>query len=110
MIHMTAQSRILLATHPADFRKGLDGFIALCRIELAQDPRSDTLFVFINKDRTMLRILSYDGSGFWLMTKRLSKGKFCGWPSDGQHLSTVTARHLSQLLKGGDLPTLVKVA
>jgi len=110
MIHLTTQSRILLATHPADFRKGLDGFIALCRLELLQDPRSDTLFVFINKDRTLLRVLSYDGSGFWLMTKRLSKGKFRGWPSEGQALSTVTARALSVLLKGGDWHPLAQAA
>ena len=110
MIPLTAQSRILLATHPADFRKGLDGFISLCRLELLQDPRSDTLFVFINKDHTMLRVLSYDGSGFWLMTKRLSKGKFRGWPNDGQALGSVTARELSLLLKGGDGQRLARVA
>lgn len=67
---------ILQAINPADFRCGIDGFVAICRRQLAQDPRSGILFVFINRNKTMIRALSYDGTGFWLMTKRLSKGKF----------------------------------
>lgn len=101
MMHMTNETQILLATQPADFRKGLDGFIALCRISLAQDPRSEARFVFINKSKTMIRALSYDGTGFWLLTKRLSKGKFQGWPTQGETINTFTAKQLSQLLKGG---------
>ena len=101
MMHMTNETPILLASEPADFRKGLDGFIALCRLSLAQDPRSDVRFVFINKSKTMIRALSYDGTGFWLMTKRLSKGKFLGWPTRGETVNTYTAKQLSQLLKGG---------
>lgn len=100
MIQMTTHSRILLATQPADFRKGTDGFIALCRQVLAQDPKSDVLFAFINRNRTLLRVLSYDGTGFWLMTKRLSRGKFPTWPRSGEVACPVTARELSQLLKG----------
>jgi transposase len=100
MIHITNETQILLATLPADFRKGMDGFIALCRLSLAQDPRSKARFVFINKSKTMVRVLSYDGTGFWLMTKRLSKGKFLGWPKQGDVVSTYTAKQLSQMLKG----------
>lgn len=100
MMHMTNETSILLAAEPADFRKGLDGFIALCRLSLARDPRSEARFVFINKSKTMIRALSYDGTGFWLMTKRLSKGKFQGWPTQGTPLNTWTAKQLSQLLKG----------
>ncbi|WP_415860686.1 IS66 family insertion sequence element accessory protein TnpB, partial [Vibrio metschnikovii] len=46
MIHLTAESKILLATQPADFRCGIDGLAALCRHQLKQSPRSGTLFVF----------------------------------------------------------------
>jgi len=99
MIKMTASTHILLATQPADFRKGIDGFAALCTLELAQDARSGSLFVFINRSKTMVRILSYDGTGFWLLTKRLSKGKFTGWPKEGSPLSEIAARHLNQLLQ-----------
>lgn len=68
MIHLTAETQILLATKPADFRRGIDGFAALCRNQLKQEPRNGTLFVFTNRRRTMLRALCYDGSGFWLMS------------------------------------------
>lgn len=104
MIHITNSTHILLATQPADFRKGMDGFIALCRLSLFQNPRSEARFVFINKSKTMVRILSYDGTGFWLMSKRLSKGKFQTWPTQGERVCTFTAKQLSQLLKGEFIP------
>lgn len=98
MIHLTADTPILLATKPADFRAGIDGLAAICRGRLASDPRSGTLFVFINRNKTMIRTLAYDGTGFWLMTKRLSKGKFQGWPKSNDALSAVAAKQLRQLL------------
>ncbi len=100
MIHMTDDTRILVAIEPADFRKGMDGFVALCRSTLAQDPRSGTHFVFTNRSKTLVRILTYDGTGFWLMTKRLSKGRFNRWPDRGESMSLATAKQLSQWLKG----------
>ena len=98
MIQLTAQTHILLATQPADFRQGIDGFAAICRQKLASDPRSGTLFVFINRRKTMIRALSYDGTGFWLMTKRLSKGKFNGWPTAGEPIHPLAAKSLRLLL------------
>jgi transposase len=98
MILLTANTPILLATKPADFRCGIDGFVAICRHQLTQDPRSDTLFVFINRNKTMIRALSYDGSGFWLMTKRLSKGRFLNWPTAKDRVTTMQAKHLRALL------------
>ncbi|KGJ89814.1 IS66 family insertion sequence element accessory protein TnpB [Thalassotalea sp. ND16A] len=99
MIQLTAQTTILLATKPADFRCGIDGLAAVCRLHLKQDPRCGTLFVFINRSKTMIRTLAYDGTGFWLMTKRLSKGKFTGWPKGN---STMNAIELRSLLSGND--------
>lgn len=80
MLHLTNQSRILLAINPVDFRKGLDSLIALCRQQLYCDARSGVNFVFINRSRTMIRVLSYDVNGYWLATKRLSKGRYHQWP------------------------------
>lgn len=100
MILLTHQSTIRLGVAPADFRRGIDGFVALCKNDLAQDPRSECVFVFINKARTMIRALSYDGTGFWLMTKRLSKGKFVGWPTGEHALSPATAKQLRIILSG----------
>lgn len=97
MIHLTTDTHILLAIEPADFRQGIDGLAAVCRIRLASDPRSGTLFVFINRNKTMVRSLSYDGTGFWLMTKRLSKGKFQGWPSSNNVIHPLAAKKLRQL-------------
>lgn len=100
MIHLTAQTKILLATQPADFRAGIDGLGAVCRGRLACEPRCGTLFVFINRSKTMVRTLAYDGTGYWLMTKRLSKGKFQGWPKSNEAVNPIIAKHLRQLLTG----------
>lgn len=100
MIQLSSQTRILVATSASDFRKGIDGMVAICRLELEKDPRSGVYFVFINRSRTMIRVLVYDGSGFWLMTKRLSKGKFHGWPSSALSSSSLEAKQLRVLLTG----------
>lgn len=102
MIKLTAQTQIMLAIAPGDFRCGIDGFVAVCRQQLKQNPNSGTLFVFINRNRTMIRALTYDGSGFWLMTKRLSKGKFTGWPKTSCAISQIAAIKLKQILSGHD--------
>lgn len=100
MIQLTHQTRILLSIAPANFRYGIDGFVALCQNELLLDPRDQSVFVFINKAKTMIRALSYDGSGYWLMTKRLSRGKFDGWPSGDSPVSDTTALQLRRILGG----------
>jgi len=108
MIQLTTHTRILLATQPIDFRKGIDGIVAVCRRELGQDPKSGTCFVFINRSKIMVRVLVYDGTGFWLMTKRLSAGRFQGWPTCSSTVSALAARRLSRLLLGHD-PAAVPV-
>lgn len=100
MLQLSADTAIVLATQPQDFRKGIDGFVAICRDTLQQNPRADIRFIFINRNRTMLRVLCYDGNGYWLMTKRLSKGRFQGWPSSGSPVSTLVATQLRTLLRG----------
>ena len=107
MIHLTADTHILVAIAPADFRQGIDGLAAVCRHKLSVNPRSGTVFVFINRNKTMVRALSYDGSGFWLMTKRLSKGKFTSWPNSNtshgkKSIEPLIAKQLRQLLINND--------
>jgi transposase len=65
MIQLVPQLRILLACKPIDFRNGIDGLAALCKRELAEDPFSGALFVFRNRRGTALKMLSYDGVGFY---------------------------------------------
>lgn len=104
MIPVTASTPILVAIEPVDFRRQMDGLIAHCRQTLSADPMTGTFFIFINRAKTMIRVLVYDGSGFWLMTKRLSKGKFTGWPKRRQALSPLSAKVLMRLLQTyGDL-------
>jgi len=80
MIQVTPQMRILLAVQPVDFRKGIDGLASVCKNVLGSDPFCGYMFVFMNKKRTAIKILVYDGQGFWLCQKRLSTGRFCWWP------------------------------
>lgn len=106
MIQITPQMRILLATEPVDFRKGIDGLAAVCRNILDKDPFTGCLFVFTNKKRTSVKILTYDGQGFWLCQKRLSAGRFRWWPerSDSK-ANTLEAYHLQLLIWNGNPAT-----
>lgn len=98
MIHLTASTPILIATEPANFRCGIDGFVARCQHTLGQNPRSGTLFVFTNRRRTMIRVLAYDANGYWLCTKRLSKGRYRGWPKSSEPINPLQAQQLRRLL------------
>lgn len=103
MIQITPQMRILLAVEPVDFRKGIDGLAALCRQALASDPLAGTLFVFCSRRGHALKCLTYDGQGFWLLQKRLSQGRFQGWPKTGSSPSVRLEPHqLHLLLWNGD--------
>lgn len=103
MIQITPQMRVLVAVQPVDFRRGIDGLARLCRADLRTDPFSGTVFVFRNRRRTAIRLLVYDGQGFWLCYKRLSAGKFRWWPSSSdQAVTSLQAHELQVLLCGGD--------
>ena len=103
MIQITPHMRILVAVEPADFRKGIDGLAAVCRAVLQQDPFSGCVFVFGNRRRQAIKILVYDGQGFWLCQKRLSQGRFPWWPSGGSEtIHLLEAHQLGVLLSGGD--------
>jgi hypothetical protein len=99
VIHLTQTTRIFLATAPVDFRRQIDGLVAYCKLQLHHDPRNGALFVFCNRGRNMLRILHYDGSGYWLATKRLSKGHFSISVGTSDSLSGIPAAQLMSLIK-----------
>jgi transposase len=103
VIQITPQMRVLVALEPADFRNGIDGLARLCREQLQADPFSGAAYVFRNRRRTALRILIYDGQGFWLCCKRFSSGRFRWWPSRADEaVTTLQAHELHVLLRGGD--------
>ena len=105
MIQITPQMRILVAVEAVDGRKGIDSLARLCQEKLQADPFSGCLFVFRSRRGTAIRILVYDGQGFWLAQKRLSKGHFRWWP-EGRSAREVTrslaAHQLQVLLAAGD--------
>ena len=99
--------RILIAVDPVDFRKGIDGLARVCREVLEEDPFGGFVFVFRNRRRTALKILVFDGQGFWLCQKRLSEGKFQWWPKrtgEDSTASTVLAAHQLQVLLAAGNP------
>jgi transposase len=83
MLQITPQMKILVAVEPADFRRGIDGLARLCQETLQHDPFAGAVFVFRTRKGTALKVLMYDGQGFWLCHKRLSQGRFPWWPSEG---------------------------
>ena len=109
MIQITPQMRVLVAIAAVDFRRGIDGLSAVCRQVLAADPLSGTVFVFRNRRHTALKLLVYDGQGFWLCQKRLSTGRFRWWPQSQAEVGTLEAHELQILICGGD-PTGVQAA
>lgn len=109
MIQLVPQLKILLACQPVDFRKGIDSLVALCKETLAQDPFTGTLFVFRNRAGTALKLLVYDGQGFWLCLKRFSQGRLHWWPQADTPLHSLEAQQLSVLLYNG-LPDQARFA
>ena len=81
MLQITPQMRILVALEAVDGRKGVDGLAQLCREKLASDPFSGCVFIFRSRSAKSIRLLVYDGQGFFLVQKRLSKGRFRWWRS-----------------------------
>jgi transposase len=102
MIAISPSLRIFVAVEPADFRRGIDGLAAICRQQLVQDPMSGCAFVFRNRRATAIKILLYDGQGYWLCQKRLSCGRFPHWPTSNAPGRTLQAHQLQVLLAGGD--------
>jgi len=112
VIQITPQMRILVAVEAVDGRKGIDSLARLCQEKLQTDPFSGCLFVFRSRRGTAIRILVYDGQGFWLAQKRLSQGRFRWWP--GSHsvrdvVRSLEAHQLQVLLAAGD-PTATQAA
>jgi transposase len=110
MIQIVPQMRVLVAVAPVDFRCGIDGMVRLCRSVLTADPYSGAWFVFCNRRHTAIKVLTYDGQGFWLCHKRLSNGRFSGWPqAPDQTAAALQAHELTLLLRGVD-PASVQTA
>jgi len=104
MIGLGRATRIYLAAGATDLRKGFDGLAALARQVLEVDPLSGHLCLFCNLSRTRIKVIYFDGSGLWICSKRLEKGRF-SWPStqEGSRKVSLTAEELALLLGGMEL-------
>jgi transposase len=79
MLSFTGSLQVFVALDPIDMRKGFEGLYGAVSEKLKADVKSGALFAFTNKRRTRLKVLYWDKTGLWLMTKRLEKGTF-SWP------------------------------
>jgi transposase len=104
MIGIGSATRVYLAAGATDMRKGFDGLFGLARDRLGLDPLSGHLFVFCNGRRNRLKILYWDGSGLWICSKRLEKGRF-GWPAGTENQSRLqmSSQELALLVSGIEL-------
>jgi transposase len=79
MLNFTGSLRVFLGVEPVDLRKSFSGLLALVMNRLKEDPLQEALFVFSNRSRSRLKMLYWDGTGLWVLVKRLEKGTFA-WP------------------------------
>lgn len=93
--------RIMVASTPCDFRKGMDSLAALVTQALGSDPFTGDVFIFRSKRSDRLKILVWDGTGLCLITKRLESGAFT-WPAVRDGAVTLSATQLRLLFTGLD--------
>jgi transposase len=102
MLSIPPSVSIFLYTPPADLRKGFDGLSGLVRQEFRADPLDGSLFLFINRRRDRLKILHWDGAGYWLYYRLLEAGTFETLPANGP-CAQLDATQLAMLLGGVSL-------
>ena len=105
MLSFTGSLKVFVALEPCDMRKGYNGLHAAVTERLKGDVRSGALFVFTNRTRTRLKMLYWDGTGLWLMGKRLEKGTF-SWPRSVEASAThlcLAPEALAMLTDGIDM-------
>ena len=85
-----------------DGRKGIESLAQLCREKLDADPFSGCVFIFRTRRRTAIKLLAYDGQGFWIATKLLLKGRFQWWPTGVEPARSLRAHQAQMLLAAGN--------
>lgn len=104
MLAFPAAIKIYVAVEPVDMRKQFNGLWAAAQDKLHEDPKSGAVFAFINKGRTRLKLLYWDGTGVWVLAKRLEQGRF-SWPkpSSARVKLALAPEALALLVSGIDL-------
>lgn len=98
-------TEVYLCREPVDFRKGMHSLALLVEQVLTLNPFSEHLFVFCNRNRTAIKLLYWEGSGFVLWHKKLEQARF-KWPRSGAAVVSLTGQQLNWLLDGYDLAQL----
>ena len=101
MIALPGGVRVLIATRPVDFRKGMDGLAALVKEQLRADPYSGAIFVFRARRADRVKLIVWDGTGLCLYAKRLEQGRF-RWPAVEDGTMRLTPAQLAALIEGLD--------
>ena len=101
MIVPPTSVRVLVATKPVDFRKGMDGLAAYVEQQLLADPFSGVIYVFRAKRADKVKLLFWDGTGICLVTKRLEGAKFC-WPAIEDGVMALNHAQFEALFAGLD--------
>jgi transposase len=104
MLGFGSATRVYVAIGATDMRKGFEGLFGTVRDRLMIDPLSGHVFVFCNARKNRLKILYWDGSGLWICSKRLEKGRF-SWPGQGDENGKVrlSQEQLTMLIGGIEL-------
>lgn len=105
VLSLSAQVRVYLSCEVTDMRKAFDGLCAIVEHHFHRDPFAGDVFVFFHRRRDRVKLLVWDGNGFWLLAKRLERGRFDAWRgTDGEdtHVEIDRAR-LMMLLEGIDV-------
>lgn len=105
MLSFTGSLKVFVAIEACDMQRGHNGLLALVGEKLKEDIRSGALFVFTNKSRRLLKVLYWDGTGTWMLCKRLEKGTF-SWPrsaESGAAKLKLTPEAFAMLTDGIDL-------
>lgn len=104
MLAFPTAIRIYVALEPVDMRKQYDGLWSAAQQQLGEDPKNGAVFVFTNRGRTRLKLLYRDGTGVWVLAKRLEEGRF-SWPeaSEAKRKLALAPEALALLVGGVDL-------
>lgn len=109
MLTLTSSLNVYLYRHPTDMRKSFDGLCGIVATQLARDPLSGDVYVFLNRRRDRIKLLLWEDAGFWIFYKRLERGTF-ELPQNLTDSKTVALSHgtLMLILQGIALGSVKK--
>ena len=101
MINLNAATRVFFYNKPVDLRKSYCGLYAIAQYQIKQSPLNGDLFIFLNKNRTTLKALQFDGTGICIFSKKLSRGRFPNiFEHDAGAAPTITPQQLQDIIHG----------